>query len=91
MLSVYGTPVERYDDGSRELTNAERIEQIGWEIQQEESEALANLCAAKAREVDLRAGIPDHGGVAMHYRHAEDSQRRVASLRAELANLRGAL
>lgn len=85
-LSCYGTPVERYDDGSRELTKAERIEQIGWEIAREEAERTANLADAKAEEINARAGMPNH--VAQCYRWAEECNERIESLRHELNNLR---
>lgn len=88
LLSVYGGPVERYDDGSRELSADERLEQIGWEIQQLQAEALANVCEARAREIDQRAGDVHAGETAARcYAWTNRAQERIAALREELTNI----
>lgn len=71
----------------RELTDAERIEQIGWEIKAEEAQATTYLCEAKVYEIDQRAGISDFGLVAANYAAAERCNSRIARLRFELAGL----
>lgn len=90
-LNVYDRPVERYDDGSRELTKAERIEQIGWEISREQLERAANVAAIRAHEID-HAARDDRAPyrIAACRSAIRQSDKRIDALRYELNNLTGA-
>jgi hypothetical protein len=74
---------------SRELTDAERIEQIGWEITSAQLEEAQNRAEAKVREIDLRADPCEvhSNAIAMHLRFAAQAAQTIANLRYELSNL----
>lgn len=87
-LSPYGTPVEHYPDGSRELTKAERIAQIGWEISAEQLERAARVAEIHACEIDQRAGDTFAGNrIARCRQNIAGADARIANLRYELNNL----